>query len=85
LGTTVPVYEYRCRQGHDVELLLPIGSPAPADGCQECGTALVRRYSRVGVRYDGWGFPSNDRLVSRPGEKDFGALREHAERIADGD
>lgn len=79
----MPVYEYRCAQGHHVELLQPLGAPPPADGCTECGAELVKRYSRIGVRYDGWGFPSNDRLVARPGEKDFASLRERAERIAD--
>ena len=58
------------------------GPPGP---CAECGGELRRVYSRVGVRFSGWGFKSTDSLVpeDRP-RKDFNKLREKAEEIADG-
>jgi len=61
-----------------------MGSDAPGP-CQACGGELRRRFSRVAVRYQGWGFQSTDELL--PGDrprKDFKTLRERAERIADG-
>jgi putative FmdB family regulatory protein len=82
---SLPVYEYRCSDcGADEEQLLPLGAPAPA-ACAACGGPLRRRFSRVAVRYQGWGFNSTDKLVpgDRP-KKDFKELRERAERIADG-
>ena len=39
--------------------------------------------SRVGVRYQSFGFTSTDRLVNNPNGKDFQALRSKAEEIAD--
>ena len=58
------------------------GPPGP---CSACGGELKRVYGRVGVRFSGWGFERNDALVSgdRRG-KDFRALKEKAEEIADG-
>ena len=81
----MPVYEYTCRRcGATEEHLLPLGAPAP-DGCADCGGELRKRYSRVAVKYQTWGFGATDALAGgdRP-RKDFRALRERAERIADG-
>jgi putative FmdB family regulatory protein len=82
----MPVYEYRCRAcGAAEEHLQPMGSDAPGP-CEACGGELRRRYSRVAVRYQGWGFESTDSLVGGDrSKKDFRALRERAERIADGE
>jgi putative FmdB family regulatory protein len=80
----MPVYEYACRACDAVEEhLQPMGSEAPGP-CRACGGELRRRFSRVAVKYQGWGFTSTDKLVAgdRP-RKDFRELREHAERIAD--
>jgi putative FmdB family regulatory protein len=80
----MPVYEYFCVScGEREEHLQPLGSAAPGP-CRACGGELRRRYSRVAVRYQGWGFTSTDKLL--PGDrprKDFKELRERAERIAD--
>jgi hypothetical protein len=47
---------------------------------------LRRRYSRVAVRYEGWGFNSTDRLLPEERRRqDYRAVRERAERIADGE
>jgi putative FmdB family regulatory protein len=81
----MPVYEYRCRAcGEALEEVQPMGSGAPGP-CPKCGGTLRRVYSRVGVRFSGWGFNSTDKLL--PGDrprKDFKKLREKAEEIADG-
>lgn len=80
----MPVYEYRCSAcGNPEEHLQTLGAGSPEAGCAECGAPLTRRYSRVAVRYGGWGFKSTDTLVSRPGRGDYKALRERAERISD--
>jgi putative FmdB family regulatory protein len=80
----MPVYEYVCRAcGADEEHLQALGSDAPGP-CQACGGALRRRWSRVAVKYQGWGYNATDKLLpdDRRGQ-DYAALRERAERIAD--
>jgi putative FmdB family regulatory protein len=81
----MPVYEYACRACEAVEEhLQPLGAGAPGP-CGSCGGELRRRWSRVAVKYQGWGFNSTDKLLpeDRRGQ-DFRALRERAERVADG-
>lgn len=81
----MPIYEYACGEcGAVEEHLQAVGAEAPEDGCTECGGPLRRKFSRVAVKYEGWGFSSTDSLVGNPGGKDFKALRERAERISEG-
>ena len=79
----MPVYEYACRACSAVEEhLLRLGEEW-AEPCAECGGELRRKFSRVAVKYQGWGFTSTDSLVGDTRGKDFKALRERAERISD--
>lgn len=81
----MPIYEYRCQAcGRDEERLQPLGAGPPESGCPGCGGELKRRFSRVAVKYEGWGFSSTDSLVGRTQGKSFKELRERAERISDG-
>lgn len=82
----MPVYEYRCAScGEPHERLLPhsrVDEPGP---CPSCDGELERRFSRVAVRYQGWGFRATDGLVpDRPGGRnDFREVRERAEKLSD--
>ncbi len=80
----MPMYEYTCRScGKTEEHLQPLGAGPPGP-CQACEGELRRRYSRVAVRYEGWGFSSTDRLLPEDRRRqDYRALRDRAERIAD--
>lgn len=79
----MPVYEYACRECGAVEdHLLPLGADGP-ETCAACGGPLRRKFSRVAVKYEGWGFTATDSLVRDPRGKDFKELRSRAERIAD--
>jgi putative FmdB family regulatory protein len=82
----LPVYEYACRAcGATEEHLQPLGSGPPGP-CAACGGELRRRWSRVAVRYQSWGFTSTDKLVGDDRrDQDFRALRDRAERISDGE
>jgi putative FmdB family regulatory protein len=84
----VPVYEYVCDDcGDATDRVLPHDRADAPGGCPRCGAdALKRRFSRVAVRYEGWGFSSTDGLVPdrARGRGDYKALRERAERISDG-
>lgn len=86
-GFPVPVYEYFCKHcGSSVDRLLPHDQVAVPGPCPDCGqSALRRRFSRVAVRLEGWGFPTTDAMVpERPGRGDFRTVRDRADRIREG-
>lgn len=79
----MPVYEYACREcGAVEEHLLKLGAEGPTE-CAACGGPLRRKFSRVAVKYETWGFTSTDSLVNDTRGKDFKALRSKAEQISD--
>jgi putative FmdB family regulatory protein len=56
----VPIYEYRCPDGHVFELFKRMDEPAP-DGCEVCGAAPVELVLYpVAIHYKGSGFYSTD-------------------------
>jgi putative FmdB family regulatory protein len=56
----VPIYEYRCPNGHVFELFQRIGD-APPPTCEICGAAPVERVLYpVAVHFKGSGFYSTD-------------------------
>ena len=56
----MPIYEYRCPEGHVFELFQRMGDPAP-DGCEVCGNGPVERVLYpVAVHFKGSGFYSTD-------------------------
>jgi putative FmdB family regulatory protein len=56
----VPIYEYRCPNGHLFELFQRIGDPAP-NACEACGEGPVERVLYpVAVHFKGSGFYTTD-------------------------
>jgi putative FmdB family regulatory protein len=56
----VPIYEYRCPQGHLFESFQRMSDPPP-DGCEVCGEAPVEVVLYpVAVHFKGSGFYSTD-------------------------
>jgi putative FmdB family regulatory protein len=56
----VPIYEYRCPNGHTFELFQKM-SDAPADTCVTCGAGPVEKILfPVAVHFKGSGFYSTD-------------------------
>jgi putative FmdB family regulatory protein len=56
----MPIYEYRCPNGHNFELLQPIGDPPP-EVCEVCGEGPVERVLYpVAVHFKGSGFYTTD-------------------------
>jgi putative FmdB family regulatory protein len=56
----VPIYEYRCSNGHTFELFQRMSDPSP-EACQVCGVAGVEKILfPVAVHYKGSGFYSTD-------------------------
>ena len=79
----MPIYLFRCDDcSAEHDALLPLGETADR-ACPECGGVARHRFSRVAVKYGGWGFTATDSLVSDTKGKDFKKLSETAEKISD--
>ena len=82
----MPVYEYVCAAcAVRTDRVLPHSRADEPGVCASCGGELRRRFSRIAVRYVGWGFNHTDALVpDRPGGRnDWKAVRERAEKLSD--
>jgi putative FmdB family regulatory protein len=56
----MPIYEYRCPNGHTFEVFQRMADP-PADVCQVCGAGPVEKLLfPVAVHFKGSGFYSTD-------------------------
>jgi putative FmdB family regulatory protein len=56
----MPIYEYRCPNGHTFELFQRMTDPAPAE-CQICGAAPVEKVLYpAAIHFKGSGFYSTD-------------------------
>jgi len=56
----MPIYEYRCPNGHTFEMFQKM-SDAPADSCETCGASPVEKVLfPVAVHYKGSGFYATD-------------------------
>jgi putative FmdB family regulatory protein len=68
----VPIYEYRCPNGHVFEVFQRMDDPAP-EGCETCGEGPVQRVLfPVAVHFKGSGFYSTDYGRSRKSARDSG-------------
>jgi putative FmdB family regulatory protein len=69
----VPIYEFRCPNGHVFEVFQRMDDPPP-EGCETCGAGPVQRVLLpVAVHFKGSGFYSTDYGRSRkPAAKDGG-------------
>ena len=72
----MPIYEYKCPQGHVFELFQRMSDPPPA-GCEKCGEGPVERVLYpVAVHFKGSGFYSTD--YGRGGRKREDASKDGA-------
>jgi putative FmdB family regulatory protein len=62
----MPIYEYRCRNGHDFEVFQSMAD-APVVSCVVCGEPVERVFSPVAVHYKGSGFYTTE--YARKGSK----------------
>jgi putative FmdB family regulatory protein len=66
----MPIYEYRCPNGHVFEVFQRMGDPPP-DSCETCGAGPVDRVLLpIAVHFKGSGFYSTDYGRSRKPRKD---------------
>ena len=62
----MPIYEYRCTNGHTFEVFQSM-SEDPVDKCIECGATAERVLSAPAIHYKGSGFYTTD--YARKGKK----------------
>jgi putative FmdB family regulatory protein len=55
----MPIYEYRCANGHVFEVFRSM-SDDPLTECEECGAPVERVFHPVAVHYKGSGFYTTD-------------------------
>jgi putative FmdB family regulatory protein len=55
----MPIYEYRCTNGHTFEVIQSM-SDDPVETCEQCGAAVERVFHPVAVHFKGSGFYSTD-------------------------
>ena len=55
----MPVYTFRCRKNHKIEVELEIEEPRPTI-CSACGEQLHRVYDPPAIKFVGSGFYIND-------------------------
>jgi putative FmdB family regulatory protein len=55
----VPIYEYRCNNGHTFEVVQRMSDP-PVTTCQECGAPVERVFHPIAVHFKGSGFYTTD-------------------------
>jgi putative FmdB family regulatory protein len=71
----MPIYEYRCPKGHELEVVHRMDDPPPK-ACELCGAApLERVFHPVPVFFKGSGFYSTD----------YGRAKRKADSAGDGD
>ena len=58
-GRRMPIYEYRCENGHLFEVMQKI-TDDPVTQCQECGAPVQRVFHPVAVHFKGSGFYNTD-------------------------
>jgi putative FmdB family regulatory protein len=71
-GAAVPIYEYRCPNGHTFERFQSMSAPPP-ETCDVCGAAPVELVLYpIAIHYKGSGFYSTDYGKGKPAKKDEG-------------
>src|SRR3954471_17639656 len=60
----MPIYEYRCENGHLFEVMQKM-TDEPVTQCQECGAPVQRVFHPVAVHFKGSGFYNTDYGTSK--------------------
>ena len=55
----MPIYEYRCKQGHTFEVMQRM-TDGPVSACQTCDAPVQRVFHPVAVHFKGSGFYNTD-------------------------
>ncbi len=59
MGEAMPIYEFRCANGHTFEVMRPI-SADPLTACETCSAPVERVFHPIAVHFKGSGFYNTD-------------------------
>lgn len=62
----MPIYEYRCENGHTFEVTQSM-SDDPVEACEQCGAPVERVFHPVAVHFKGSGFYTTDYAKAKSG------------------
>jgi putative FmdB family regulatory protein len=68
----MPIYEYRCENGHLFEVMQKMSDP-PVTTCEECGAPVARVFHPIAVHFKGSGFYTDYGTAKRKRESDKSA------------
>ena len=60
----MPIYEYRCENGHLLEVMQKFTDP-PVTECESCGAPVQRVFHPIAVHFKGKGFYNTDYGTAR--------------------
>jgi putative FmdB family regulatory protein len=77
----MPIYEYRCENGHLFEVMQKIADP-PVTACETCEAPVARVFHPIAVHFKGSGFYNTDygKKGSKPAEKSSDSKSEKSEK-----
>ena len=80
----MPIYEYRCENGHLFEVMQKI-TEDPVTVCEECGAPVQRVFHPIAVHFKGKGFYNTDYgTKKRAREKDAQESSQKSDSSGDG-
>jgi putative FmdB family regulatory protein len=68
----MPIYEYRCENGHLFEVMQKIADP-PVTACETCAAAVQRVFHPIAVHFKGSGFYNTDYGTAKRKREDAAA------------
>ena len=77
----MPIYEYRCSNGHNFEVMQSM-TDDPVAACTQCGAAVERVFHPVAVHFKGSGFYTTDYGRKRTSSDSGGDKSESKEKAS---
>jgi putative FmdB family regulatory protein len=74
----MPIYEYRCEEGHLFEVMQRI-TDDPVTNCEQCGAPVQRVFHPVAVHFKGSGFYNTDYGTARRKRETDASAKEGAD------
>src|SRR4051794_27429974 len=75
----MPIYEYRCEEGHLFEVMQKI-TDDPVTACETCQAPVQRVYHPIAVHFKGSGFYNTDYGTSRRKRETEASAKEGADK-----
>jgi putative FmdB family regulatory protein len=80
----MPIYEYRCPDGHQFEVIQSMSDP-PVTECEVCGKPVERVFHPIAVHFKGSGFYTTDYAKKGSASKSGGSDGDSKSGGSDGD